>query len=210
MAETVETRPHPITLPADLDQLEDTLNTYAEQGQEAPQILLPTLADAQRAARRLAEIRRAAAMLAEVYDQEIERLQQEIEALRQRKEEALRPYERRAGWYEFALEQFTREQYQLNPRIKTYKLPAGDLCLRKQQPEWHYGDDLLERLRQIGATDYIRVREEPDKMALKRAAQVIDGRAALVDAETGEVHELPIGVVERPPKFEFKPANLEP
>lgn len=207
MAETATPRPDPITLPVDLDQLEDVLTAYAEEGQETPQILLPTLADAQRAARRLAEIQREAQDLAEIYDAEEQRLQQEIEALHQRKTEALRTYERRQSWYLMALEQFTREQYRLNPKIKTYSLPAGDLCLRKQQPEWHYGEDLLERLRQIGATDYIRVREEPDKMALKRAAQVIDGRAALVDAETGEVHELPIEVVERPPKFEFKPAD---
>ncbi len=206
MAE-VATHPDPITLPVDLDQLEDTLNTYAEQGQEAPQILLPTLADAQGAARRLAEIRRAAAMLAEVYDLEIERLQQEIEALKQRKEQVLKPYERRASWYEAALEEWTREQVRRNPRQRTWRLPAGDLRLRAQQPEWIYHDNLLDRLREIGATAYIRVKEEPDRAAIKRSAQIVNGRAALVDQETGEVHELPIQVVPRPPRFEFVPAE---
>src|SRR5690606_11003312 len=119
-----------------------------------------------------------------------------------------RPLERRARWYEGALEQWMREQNRVNPRQKTYRLPAGDLRLRAQQPEWIYGETLLERLKEIGATGYIRVREEPDKAAIKRSAQIVNGRAALVDQETGEVHELPIQVVERPAKFEFVPAEV--
>lgn len=215
MAETTATAPappEPINLPTEdqLAALERQLVDIEDQyGPDyVPQILLPTLRDAQRAARRLAELRRDAAALAAIYDEEIERLQQEIEALRRRKEEALRPYERRTVWYEAALEQWHRAELERNPRAKTIKLPSGDLRLRAQQPEWIYGSDLVERLKEIGATGYIRVKEEPDKSAIKKAAQVINGRAALVDQETGEVHELPIQVVDRPPKFEFVPAEV--
>jgi len=200
--------PEPIPIPDDLDAYEEQRIALEAQGLPAPELILPTVRDAQRAARRLAEIRRDAAALAAIYDEEIERLQQQIEALRERREQAMRPFERRARWYEGALEQWMREQHRVNPRQKTYRLPAGDLRLRAQQPELIYGETLLERLKEIGATDYIRVREEPDKAAIKRSAQIVNGRAALVDQETGEVHELPIQVVPRPPRFEFVPAEV--
>jgi|GEM_PF-6497569 len=209
MAETIAAAPDPITLPVDLDQLEDVLTAYAEEGQETPQILLPTLADAQRAARRLAEIRRDQQALAEVYDAEEQRLHQEIEALRQRREQAMKPFDRRASWYEAALEAFHREQLRQNPRAKTIRLPAGDLCLRAQQPEWDYGDEdrLADWLALNVGPQYVRKRLTVDKAKLKKAARVIGGRAVLVDEETGEMHELPITVTERPPRFEFKPAD---
>ncbi len=215
MAETMAAAPappEPIILPGEdqLDELERQLADIEEQsgGEYVPQILLPTLRDAQRAARRLAELRRDAAALAAIYDLEIERLQHQIEALRERREQAMRPFERRARWYEAALEQWHLAELERNPRAKTIKLPSGDLRLRAQQPEWIYGENLLERLKEIGAIGYIRVKEEPDKSAIKKAAQVINGRAALVDQETGEVHDLPIQVVPRPPKFEFVPAEV--
>ena len=211
MAETTATAPvppEPIILPEDLDAYEEQRIALEAQGLQTPDLILPTVRDAQRAARRLAEIRRDAAALAAIYDEEIERLQQQIEALRERREQAMRPFERRARWYEGALEQWMREQNRVNPKQKTYRLPAGDIRLRAQQPEWVYGSDLVERLKEIGATDYIRVKEEPDRAAIKRSAQIVNGRAALVDQETGEVHELPIQVVPRPPKFEFVPAEV--
>lgn len=214
MAETMAAAPapqEPINLPAEdqMAALERQLADIEDQyGPDyVPQILLPTLRDAQRAARRLAEIRRDAAALAAIYDEEIERLQQQIEAMEQRKQDAMRPFERRARWYEAALEQWHRAELERNPRAKTIKLPSGDLRLRAQQPEWIYGSDLVERLKEIGAIGYIRIKEEPDRAAIKKAAKVINGRAALVDQETGEVHELPIQVVPRPPKFEFVPAT---
>lgn len=200
--------PEPIPIPDDLDAYEEQRIALEAQGLPAPELILPTVRDAQRAARRLAEILRERDDLINLYDEEIWELQRRIEALETRKQEVIDQYERRAAWYRFALEQWHRAELERNPRAKTIKLPSGDLRLRAQQPEWIYGSDLVERLKEIGATDYIRVREEPDRAAIKKAAQVINGRAALVDQETGEVHELPIQVVDRPPKFEFKPAEV--
>ncbi|MBY6273544.1 MAG: hypothetical protein CW346_15205, partial [Bacillaceae bacterium] len=95
-----------------LDELERQLADIEEQsgGEYVPQILLPTLRDAQRAARRMVKIERVAAELAAAYDEEIEELRRRIEALEQRKQKALRSLERRASWYRAALEQWHRAE----------------------------------------------------------------------------------------------------
>lgn len=203
MDETVK-----VPLPSNLETWEEEQASILDGGgdYEVPQLLLPTLADAQRAAARVAYLRKKADEIASVYDAEEQALLQQLESLRQRKADAVKPFERRMSWYLFALEQFHQERLAADPKEKTIRLPAGDLTMRAQQPEWVYGDiDKLTGILSVYRGDLVRVKEEPDKVALKKAARIQDGKVFIEDPN-GELHELPITVTERGPKFEFKPA----
>lgn len=197
--QTVETLP----LPADLQAYEDHLEQLDPEAQTTP-LVLPTLADAQRALARVRHFRKQAADVDSVFASEIAAAEAEVQRLKTAREDALKPWQRRESWYTFALEQFARAQLAADPKLKTIKLPAGELTMRAQQPEWNYGDDLVDRLKEAGIAGYIRVKEEVDKAALKKVAQVREGRAVVIIESTGEVIELPISVTERPPKFDLK------
>lgn len=198
----------PLSQVDDLEEYEEGREFREEsmEGVELRPLTLPTLADAQRAASRVAYLRGKAAELTSLYDDEEKAILAALETLRQRKADAVKPYERRIGWYLFALEQFHRERLAADPKEKTIKLPAGDLAMRAQQPEWVYGDtDTVTTVLSMYRDDLVRVNQEPDKVALKKAARVQDGKVYIEDQD-GELHELPITVQERPPKFEFKTA----
>ena len=90
-----------------------------------------------------------------------------------------------------------------DPKFKSKKLPNGRMGFRKQQPKFHYKDDLLvESLKKSGRTDLIRVKETPDKTAVKENF-VVQGDK-LIDPDTGEVIE-GVTIEHREEKFEVKP-----
>jgi phage host-nuclease inhibitor protein Gam len=197
-----------VTLPVDLEEYEENREQVESLGDgehvAAPAITLPTLEDAQRAARRVAYLRKKASELELVFASEEAVLLAELEKVRLRKAEAVKPYERRMGWYLFALEEFHRARLAEDPKEKTIRLPSGDLSMRAQQPEWIYTDPAtVTTVLHMYRTDLVRVKQETDKTALKKAARVQDGKVFIED-DNGELHELPITVQDRPPKFEFK------
>lgn len=198
-----------IPLPIDLAEYESE-REFQEDAMESPDvrpIVLPTLEDAQRAAKRVAVLRKKAAEVESLFVSEEAVLQQELEKVRKRREEALKLYERRMGWYLFALEEFHQARLQADPKEKTIKLPAGDLTLKAQQPEWDYGEtDAVTAVLRLYRPELVRVEEKPDKAALKKAARVYADGNVYIEDGNGELHQLPITVTERPPKFDFKPA----
>lgn len=204
--------PEPMLLPDDLaayeNAVEETEDALIEQGKPAPErppLLLPTLADAQKAMARLRYFRKHQDEIKAVFDAEETRLRKELEELEDRRRKAMAPWLRHEPWYLYALEQYARAQRAADPNIKSVKLPAGDLKLTAQRPEWQYGDEdaLVERLKAIGRSDLVRAKEAPNKDLLKDTATVKDGRAVLL-TEEGEIIDLGIPVAERPPKFDLK------
>lgn len=90
-----------------------------------------------------------------------------------------------------------------DPKFKSKKLPNGRMGFRKQQPKFHYKDDLLvESLKKSGRTDLIRVKETPDKTAVKKNF-IVQGDK-LIDPDTGEVIE-GVTIEHREETFEVKP-----
>jgi hypothetical protein len=75
--------------------------------------------------------------------------------------------------------------HQDNPRIKTIKLPAGELQLRKSQPQYSRDDDKLTAWLKAHRPEFVRIKESPDWAEAKKALAVA-GRH-LVDPETGEI-----------------------
>lgn len=193
---------------ADLEQYEDGRENREvdnpEEASEIRQLTLPTLEDAQRAAKRVAYIRKKLGESESVFASEEALLLAELEQVRRRKAESLKPFERRMGWYLFALEGFHRARLAADPKEKTIKLPAGDLSMRVQQPEWNYGDEVAlgEWLQAQGVSDAYKPKYVPDKTKIKVLTVINpDGTVAIKD--TGEV--IPgVTAKDRPPKFEFK------
>lgn len=83
------------------------------------------------------------------------------------------------------LQAYHHSIYKENHRIKTIKLPAGELQLRKSQPQYIRDDDKLTAWLKAHRPEFVRIKESPDWAEAKRAFAVA-GRH-LVDPETGEI-----------------------
>ncbi len=83
------------------------------------------------------------------------------------------------------LEAYHRQLFAANPTLKTIKLPAGELQLRQQQPQFNRDNDRLLAWLKANRPEFVRVAEEPDWANVKRTFAVHNGR--LVDPDTGEV-----------------------
>lgn len=89
-----------------------------------------------------------------------------------------------------------------DPKMKTVKLPNGNLSFRKQQPQWNLDDEtVLQALKKSNRTDLIKVTEKPMLADIKKVFVVVEGKA--VDPDTGEVVE-GITIEERQEKFGVK------
>ncbi len=103
-------------------------------------------------------------------------------------------------YFQGLLAKYAMSKREINPDFKSTKLPNGAIRFKKQQPKWSYDDKkLVESLKQSGHDDLIRVKEEPNKTAVKKLFVVNDGKA--IDPATGEVIE-GVTVEEREDKFE--------
>lgn len=91
------------------------------------------------------------------------------------------------------LESYHRILFADNPRLKTIKLPAGELQLRKAQPQFARDNDKLTEWLDAHRPEFVKIQKSPDWAQAKKAFE-ITGRH-LVDPTTGaivdgvEVHE---------------------
>ena len=83
------------------------------------------------------------------------------------------------------LQAYHHNIYRENPRIKTIKLPAGELQMRKAQPQYSRDDNKLTAWLKAHRPEFVKVKESPDWAEAKKALAVA-GRH-LVDPETGEI-----------------------
>lgn len=105
-------------------------------------------------------------------------------------------------YFQSLLAEYAMKLKEDDPELKTTSLPNGELQFRKQQPKWEYKNDVLVgSLKKAGMNDLIRIKEEPKKSDIKKAVEVVDGKA--INKETGEVIE-GITITERGEKFVVK------
>lgn len=83
------------------------------------------------------------------------------------------------------LEAYHRQLFAANPTLKTIKLPAGEIQLRQQQPQYNRDNDRLLAWLKANRPEFVRVAETPDWANVKQAFTVHNGR--LIDPDTGEV-----------------------
>ena len=106
-------------------------------------------------------------------------------------------------YFKSLLAEYAMKQRENDPKFKSIKLPNGRIRFVKQRPKWVYDDKLLlKSLKEQDAEELIRVKEEPNKAAIKKLFVVQNGK--LINPGTGEVIE-GVEVVERGEKFEVNP-----
>ena len=100
------------------------------------------------------------------------------------------------------LQEYFEAQFVFNPHKKTYKLPAGQVQFRMQQPEFKRDDaTLLEFLKSREMTDFIETKETPKWGELKKQIQVVGEHVVIKDGKMeGEIID-GVEVVHRPPTF---------
>lgn len=91
-------------------------------------------------------------------------------------------------YFQSLLAEYAMEQRKNDPKFKSLKLPNGRIGFRKQQPKWEYDNEkVIEALKASERDDLIRVKEEPDKSAIKKAFKVAENK--VINPDTGEVVE---------------------
>jgi len=107
-------------------------------------------------------------------------------------------------WFSSLIEPWFRKLNQESKgKIKTIKLPDGEIQLRKQPTNYTRNDEeLLSFLRSSDRQEFIKVKESPNWAMLKRQTVVVNNTTVIIKG-TGEI--VP-GVVseEKPDKFEIK------
>lgn len=102
-------------------------------------------------------------------------------------------------FFESLLEEYYREQREVDPKFRI-STPYGRVSSRRQQPKWNYNDrELLDWLKE-NQPELIRVKEEPNKVEIRKAFKVAGEN---VVTEDGEIVE-GITIEEREPKVTIK------
>lgn len=84
-------------------------------------------------------------------------------------------------YFESLLTTYLNEQRCLDSKFKI-DTPNGMVTARKLPRKWNYNDEsLIESLKAADDTSFIRIKEEPDKKALKAAAHVTETGDVITD-----------------------------
>lgn len=144
--------------------------------------------------------------------EEIERLEQStidmINKYKEKLEKVKAEKERKIAMRDsYLMDYFERVEDKYKKKTKTqekYRLPSGDIVKKFQNPELKRDESMLvEWAKSTNLVDYIEVAEKVKWSDLKKATKVMGD--IVIFEDTGEIVE-GIQVVERPPKFEFKPS----
>ena len=160
-------------------ELENDLNNYLEQFTDIKTPFVIT--DDKAADWALRKIREAEAKIKQVQnfaEERITEIQEWAEKATERESQSI-------TYFTGLLQAYHYRLYQENPRAKTIKLPAGELQLRKAQPQYIRDDDKLTAWLKAHRPEFVRIKESPDWAEAKRAFAVA-GRH-LVDPETGAI-----------------------
>lgn len=103
-------------------------------------------------------------------------------------------------YFQGLLAKYAMSKRKVDPEFKSTKLPNGAIRFRRQQPAFKYDTNkVIESLKKLERVDLIRIKEEPDKTAIKKAFIIDDDK--LINPETGEIVE-GVEVEYREDKFE--------
>lgn len=160
--------------------LEHDLNAYLAETQatESDSFIVDSESKADWALRK---IREAEARIAQVQ----QFAQKRIDEINAWVDKITASEQRSIEYFSGLLEVYHRKLFESNPKLKTIKLPSGELQLRKTQPQYARDDAKLTAWLKERHPDLVKVKETPDWEKAKQRF-VIAGRN-LVDPNTGEI-----------------------
>jgi phage/plasmid-associated DNA primase len=137
----------------------------------------------------------------EFADTEIEVIQKEIDEVNQWLESENDSLDNDIEYMEGMLRVYAEQLKADDPKLKTHKLPFGQLQFRKQRDKWKYDNDKLLEFAQKNLEDTIKIKMQVDKRKLKKKIKIVSSKAVVSD--TGEVIE-GIEVIKGGEKFKVK------
>ncbi|HHY13231.1 MAG TPA: hypothetical protein GX526_01105 [Thermoanaerobacterales bacterium] len=172
-------------------ELEEAIDTV-EAAEVGGRFTIQDLDSANWAFRKLAAIEKKRNEIKELADKEIDRIkewqEQEEKGLNNSKE-----------FFEGLLTEYFIRQKEVDPKFKI-STPYGKVSSRKQQPKWNYNDrELLDWLKE-NQPEFIRIKEEPNKVEIRKNCKVIGQNVVTKDGEIVEG----ITIEEREPKVTIK------
>ncbi|WP_048744524.1 host-nuclease inhibitor Gam family protein [Paenibacillus sp. P22] len=180
-----------------MNQLQAAELLDIEEIKEQPQrFSVNTVEEANWALRKLSAIEAKRNEIKALAEQEMKRIKQWLEWESTSLDDS-------TAYFNGLLSEYAYRQRDQDPKFKKFTTPYGSVAFKKQQDKWEYDDAaLLDSLRSSGLTELIRVKEEPNKVELKKRVAVKDG--LVVDPETGSVLE-GVQVIVQPDKLVVEP-----
>lgn len=131
----------------------------------------------------------------------------EIKRINDWKDQEIKSFDRSINFFNFLLEQYYREQRELDPKFKL-STPYGKVSSRKQQPKWEYDEKQLLPYLEHYSPELIRIKKEVNKVDFKNSVNegkgfVLIGDGKIAHAGTGEILE-GITVTEQPDSITIK------
>lgn len=117
-----------------------------------------------------------------------EELIRQEELLKEYKAKKLAPISSRKEFFEGILEEYAKRELQ-DKKVKTLKLPYGELKIKKQQPKWEYDEaTMVDSLKNYGFDNFVKetVKYTVPKTEFKKAVKVEDGEAFIYYEAYGE------------------------
>ncbi|MDT3392459.1 MAG: host-nuclease inhibitor Gam family protein [Bacillota bacterium] len=107
--------------------------------------------------------------------------QQNIDRIEEWRDHKNQSTQQSREYFENLLTAYFNEQRYLDPKFKI-DTPNGKVTARKIQPKWNYNDEaLVQSLKAADANELIRIKEEPDKKALKKTAHITESGEVITD-----------------------------
>lgn len=126
-------------------------------------------------------------------------MQKEIERIQNWAKDELDKLENSTQFFEGLLTEYFIAEKEKDPKFKI-STPYGKVSSRKQQPKWNYDNDKVIEWLKENNMDLVRVKHEPDKVAIKKTYKVAGTN---VVTEDGEIVE-GITIEERPDSINIK------
>lgn len=110
---------------------------------------------------------------------------EEMKRIKKWQEKELSQYERSENFFNFLLEEYYRDQRELDPKF-TLSTPYGKVSGRKQQSKWIYDDEKLTKWLAENDGRFIKVTYTPKKAELKKEYIINDDVVVTKDGEIVE------------------------
>lgn len=160
-------------LEMELEEAERTMRTT-----EGTKFKISDLDSANWAFRKLAAIERKRNEIKELANKEIERI-------RQWQEQEEKGLNNSKEFFEGLLTEYFVRQKEVDPKFKI-STPYGKVSSRKQQPKWNYDNDKVLNWLKENDTELIRIKEEINKVELKKKYQIVGNEVVTEDGEIVE------------------------